>query len=274
MALITISRGTFAGGAKLAELLAKRLGYRIVSREALYQQVEEAYGLTTAQVVEIMEQAPTHLELAVERNQRLAIGKRRRRLLFALQASLCGLLQKDEAIYHGHAGHLLLPGISHVLRIRLIAPRDIRIALAMERENLTKLEATKKVDRVDSERTRWVQAFFGVNWADSAIFDMVLNLEQMTLEEAAEITAHTAKLSSFLPSEKSLKGMQDLCLSSHVLAQLASHPDTSHLEVEVGVDGGTVELLGFLSQEGRERAKKVLQEVPGVMKVETMEPGD
>lgn len=274
MAIITISRGTFAGGARLTELLSRRLGYRTVSREDLYRRVEAEYGLTTEQAIEIMEQAPTHLELAVERDQRLAIGKRRRRLLFALQACLCELLHEDEAIYHGHAGHLLLPGISHVLRIRLIAPREIRIALAMEREDLTKLEATKKIDRVDSERTRWVQAFFGVNWSDPAIFDLVVNLDQMTMEEAADIAAHTAKLPSFLPTEKSLKGMADLCLSSRVVAQLASHQDTSHLEVEVAVDGGIVQLLGFLSREGRERAMKVLQKVQGVTKIETVEPRD
>lgn len=272
MAIITISRGTFAGGARLADLLARRLGYRTISREILYQRVEQEYGFTNEQAVEIMEQAPKHVELAVDRSQRRALGKRRKQLLLALQACLCELLQKDRAVYHGNAGHFLLPDISHVLRIRLIAPRDLRIALAMEREHLTKLEATKKIDRVDSERKRWVQAFFGFNWSDPAMFDLVVNLDQMDLDEAADIAAYTAKLHSFLPTEESIKRMEDLCLSSRVMARLANHQDTSHLDVEVVVDEGTVELLGFLSQEGRERATKILQNVPGVMKVESVEP--
>ena len=44
MAVITISRGTFAGGEKLASALAQRLGYRAISREALYRQVQAEHG--------------------------------------------------------------------------------------------------------------------------------------------------------------------------------------------------------------------------------------
>ena len=56
MAIITISRGTFAGGQKLAALLAERLSYRAVSRELLYLKVKEDYGFSSEQTAEIMEQ--------------------------------------------------------------------------------------------------------------------------------------------------------------------------------------------------------------------------
>ncbi|MGC9027548.1 MAG: cytidylate kinase family protein, partial [bacterium] len=45
MAIITISRGTFSGGQMLAECLAKKLGYKSISREILIE-VAEKYGIS------------------------------------------------------------------------------------------------------------------------------------------------------------------------------------------------------------------------------------
>ncbi|MGB9736313.1 MAG: cytidylate kinase family protein, partial [bacterium] len=45
MAIITISRGTFSGGQMLAECLAKKLGYKSISREILIEAAEK-YGIS------------------------------------------------------------------------------------------------------------------------------------------------------------------------------------------------------------------------------------
>lgn len=269
MAIITISRGTFAGGEKLAELLAKRLSYRSVSRELLYTKLEEDYGFTTQEAAEIMEQAPSHLEFAVAKHDRKALGLRRRQLFFSLQASLCQLLGEDGVVYHGQSGHMLLPGVAHVLRVRLIAPRHVRVDLAMQREKLSKFEAAQKVDRVDSERARWTKAFFTADWSDPALYDMVFNLEGMTLDEMADVIAHTAKLPSFVPTAESKQAMRNLCLSSRVLAQLVRQPETATLEVEIVVDEGTIRVLGHLAAADLKAAVGVVEGVEGVKQVKT-----
>lgn len=267
MAIITISRGTFAGGEQLATLLADRLGYREFSRETLYQRVEECYGFTAEEASEVMEQAPTHLEIAGKGQQRRSLGRRRRQFFYALQATLCRLIEDDDVVYHGQAGHLLLPEISHVLQVRLIAPRGLRVDMAMEREQISRFAASQKIDRVDSERGRWTQSFYGVNWGDPSLFDMVINLKDMSIEEAAEIIAVAAEQPFRRATEASRDEMRNLCLSSQVMARLVTDPQTSHLDMEVEARGGRVKVLGFLKDKDRELVRKVARQVEGVSRL-------
>jgi len=268
MAIITISRGTFAGGEKLAAALAQRLGYRTVSREQLYQHVQADHDFKAEELAELLEEAPSLRAQVAERRSRLSFGERRRQLFIAVQASLCALVKADRVIYHGQAGQLLLPGISHVLRLRLIAPRHQRIEMAMEREGITRSEAGQKIDRVDNERARWTQSFFNVDWADPLLFDMLLNLENLTVGEAAEIVVHAVQLPRFSTSDASQKKMADLALASRVSACLATNPATAAVPVEVVADGGLVKLLGLPNQDDVESVSKVVQKIEGVQKIE------
>jgi cytidylate kinase len=271
MAIITISRGTFGGGQKLAELLAKRLGYRLVSREDLYHHLEENYGFTPEQAAEIMEQAPDRREHVVTKQNRVLLGQKRRQLFYALQASLCEFLRGDNVVYHGQAGNLLLPGFSHLLRLRLIAPHPMRVKMAMERESMSKIDAVKKIDRVDSERARWTQAFFGVSWEDPSLFDMVINLEYMTLDEAADVVAHTVALPSYKTTAESRKALGDVCLASFVAAEISSNPETAHLEVDTEARDGVVRILGLHNAAELEKVRSVAGKVEGAKKFEAAE---
>ena len=270
MAVITISRGTFAGGERLATTVADRLGYRVVSREQLYAQVQDDHSISLVEATEIMEQAPSPLDLAASKDRRLSLGRRRRQLLLALQASLCQLLESGNVVYHGLVGHLVLPGVPQVLRVRLIAPHALRVKLAQEREGLSHFEAVRRVDQVDSERQRWTQSFFGVSWSDPSLFDLVLNLERISVDEAAELAASATKLPAFRFDRAARKELLDLGLRSRVRAHLMAHPETAHLEVEVDADGeqGLVILEGMLADEDQRLAEKVARQIADVRRVE------
>jgi cytidylate kinase len=269
VAIITISRGTYAGGERLAQLLAERLGYRSVSREHLYQHVAEHHGFSIPEAEEIMEHSPDPFDLLGDARSSFGLGHRRRQLVFALRASLCELLQDDRAIYHGYAGHLLLRGISHLLRVRLIAPRGLRITMAMERNGIGRPEALELVSRVDAERARWTLSLFGLHWDAPSIFDMVLNLERMSLEEAADLTVRAVELPSYRSTDGSHRAMENLRLSSQVMARLLSHSRTAHLDLRVQVDGSTLLVFGRLGDEELARVAEVAREVAGVASVRT-----
>ena len=54
MAIITVSRGTCAGGERLANLVGEKLGFKVVSRELLYARVAEQYGFGPDRVSSLM----------------------------------------------------------------------------------------------------------------------------------------------------------------------------------------------------------------------------
>jgi len=252
MAIITISRGTFAGGATLATLLGQRLGFRTVSREMLYHKAGEDFGVSDEELAQIMTWTPSRRDPAVDQ---------RRRLFVSIQAALCALLQDDDVVYHGQAGHLLLPEIAHVVRVRLIAPRTKRIEMAIERETISAHQASCRIDQVDSRRSRWTEFVFGANWADPSLYDVVLNLDRMDLEDAAEIVRHTARLPAFRATDESRCRLQDLALQSAVLARLLGDSVTANLELKVEACGGRVTLSGPVDSSRRQRVLEVARQV-------------
>ncbi len=84
-------------------------------------------------------------------------------------------------MYHGNAGHLLLKGGPHVLRVRIIAPMEFRLKMAQDRLKLSRAEALDYIARMDQDRRKWAQYLYGVDWGDPANYDIVLNLEHMTI---------------------------------------------------------------------------------------------
>ena len=260
MAIITISRGTFAGGKQLAALLAQRLGYTQVSRELLYETVRQQYGFTTEELARTMDRSPGKLH---------HVGEHRRRLLIAVQAALCDLVKDGEVVYHGQMGHLLLPDISHVLRIRLIASRARRMELAMEAEQINRYEAGRRIDRVDAERSRWTQFVFGTNWADPSRYDMVLNLENMSVPEATDVVVTATSRPCFLPTDASRQELADLTVSARVRAILIADPATAELDLKVEVERGQVYLWGLTDPEALESVTSLIDEAEGVRGVTT-----
>ena len=243
MPLITLSRGTFTGSRHLVDRLVARLGYRTVSRKELYQKVHETYGADWDEVATIMERPPTLIEFAQGRKGGQS-GKQRWRLFFAFQATLCDLLGLEKGLYHGQAGHLLLPGIQHVLRVRIVTPRAHRIANAMGKKSINRIEAIRRIEQVDSERARWTRAFYGVDWSDPTIFDLVLNLDTMSRDEAVDLIETAQRLPSFQITEASRNAMSDLYIQSRIMARLLYTPETADLGLTVEAEGGHVKLRG------------------------------
>jgi cytidylate kinase len=237
MAIITLSRGTFSGGEALALKLGERLGCRVISREVLAEAAVH-YGVSEADLAEAMDKGPGLWDRFLHS---------RRRYLAFVQVALCDQAAGDKIVYHGHAGHLLLRGVRHVLRVRLIAPLDYRIAEVGKRKGLSREEAADYIAKVDRERERWTRFLYGVDWHDPSLYDLVLNLEHLDTEAACSAVAATLTHPQFQPDAESLRAFADLHLGSRVRAALAADADTALADVEVRAASGVVEIEGKLA---------------------------
>jgi hypothetical protein len=159
-------------------------------------------------------------------------------------------------VYHGHAGHLLLAGISHVIRVRVIADMEFRIKAAMTRLNVGRNEAIARIREIDKQRIKWTQFLYGVEWRDPSLYDIVLNLEHMSVDSACEIVARMTELEDFKPTPQSMKAMEDLTLGSLVWAALSRDPRTRAADVKVVADDGVVTITGTT------RSESVLLAIP------------
>ena len=256
--IITISRGSFSGGTVLAECVAEKLGYRLLSREILAAAAKR-YGVAEDKLARALERAPGLWE---------RLGRERQLYITYIQAALCEFLQEDNVVYHGHAGHLLLRGITHVLRVRIIAPMDYRIGAAMASLRCGREEAEAHVRRVDEDRARWTRFLYDIDWDSPLLYDLVVNLEGMSVETACAVVRATAGQPEFQPTVASRKALRDLTLACRVRAALAKDEVTARLEVEVAADDGTAILQGSLrDEEEAQTVRAVVARVAGVAAV-------
>ena len=260
MSIIAISRGTLSGGEALAKGVAERLGYRCVSREVILE-AAWAYGVPADELLSAMEKRPPLWE-------RLA-GKRTTYLTF-MRASLCEHARGGNLVYHGYLGHLLLPGIAHVLGVRVIADMDFRLQAAMQQQHLARPAAIAYLEKVDKERRQWTRFLYDVDWDDPHLYDVVLNLSRVSLSAACETVVRLASQAEFQPTAASVKAMEDLALSSRVSAELARDPRTRSAVLQVMADGGIVTVIGTTqSPEVVGAVPVVARQADGVKEVKT-----
>jgi len=168
MAIITISRGTFSGGLMLAEDLAEKLGYKDIGREEIIETASKKYGIPEEKLFNAVVKGPSAFQrFTYEREQYLAY----------FQAVLCEHAKPDNMVYHGNTGHFLLKGVPHVLRVRIVAPMELRIKFVMDRQELSRHDAIKYIEKVDKQRIKWTKFLYGVDWRSPELYDIVFNLE-------------------------------------------------------------------------------------------------
>jgi cytidylate kinase len=261
MSIIAISRGTFSGGETLAKRVAERVGYECLSRETNLEAAAKEYGVPAEQLTAEMDKRPSFWHRV--------LGERTAYLTF-VRAALCEQARGGKLVYHGYLGHLLLPGISHVIRVRVIADLEFRLTALMQQRNLEHKEALAHIEKVDRERRQWIRFLFDVDWDDPQLYDLVLNLSRMSLDTACETVTHLTEHPEFKPTPFSLKAMEDLTLQSRVSAALARDPRTQNAELTVTATEGFVTITGTTrSMRVEEAVGMVARQVHGVEEVQS-----
>lgn len=220
----------------LAKALSEKLGYDVVGREEVVKDASQ-FDASQEELREALLKPPT-------------IGSRlthsRRRYLAFVQFALCQRIQTGNVIYHGNAGHLLLRGIPHLFCVRLIAPLTFRLEQVMKKQDMSRDDAMKYIEKVDHEREAWTRLVYGVNYLDPHLYDLVVNLKALTVTTAVEMVAHAVQQPEFAITDDGRNAVADLLLGSRVRAVLAADKTTASTEVKVEAKGGCVFLSGRL----------------------------
>jgi cytidylate kinase len=94
-----------------------------------------------------------------------------------------------KAIIVGRAGSQVTKGMELGVRLRIVAPLDVRIQRMMERSGLNERRARDEVRRLDAHRARLLKNHFRVDIDDPTGYDAVWNTSGVSVEEIAEAVA-------------------------------------------------------------------------------------
>jgi cytidylate kinase len=233
MSIITISRGTASGGKEFAENLAAKLGYPCLSREQLS---EEAIKLNVP---------VGKLQTAMVKPPRVykRLGAQREFYLSTVTMILCKYAQEGNLVYHGHTGHLLLSGVPHIFRIRVLADMEYRIENVMNKLGLSREKAVIYIQNVDTDRDKWVRFLYGVDWHDPSQYDLIVNLDHLGIANAATALCAMVELPDFKLTPASDKALKNLYLTSRARFLLASDHRTSYADLKVSANNGVVQVI-------------------------------
>jgi len=117
--------------------------------------------------------------------------------------------RNDNIVYHGLAGHFFLKDIPHVLKIRINADMDTRVQEEMRRENISAEEALRVLENDDQERRKWSIQVYGIDTWDSRLYDLVINISTLNIEDAVDIIYSILQKPTFQSTLKSRKLVAD-----------------------------------------------------------------
>jgi cytidylate kinase len=261
MAIITISRGSYSKGKEIAEGVAERLGYECVSRDMLLE-ASEHFNIPEIKLVRALHDAPSVLE-------RFTHGKEK--YLAFIQENILKHAQKDNIVYHGLAGYFMLKNVGHVLKVRILADMEDRVRLEMEREGLSEEKARRLLRKDDEERRKWTLALEGKDPWDPSLYDMIIHIHRITVEDSIGIICSTVGLEHFKTTPESQKAVDDLLLACQVKIKLIDELPAC----TVSADDGSVfvcatkDITRDLTQEAKlaNQVRTLLDGTPGVKEI-------
>ena len=181
--VVTVSRGYGALGKEIAQTLADTLGVRCCDRMIL-QEVAKRANVD----VELVKQLDERIKnVGSDWWKSLFRGKSysAERYLHHLVKVVVNISMKGGVIV-GRGAHLIL-GPERCFRVRIVGSPERCAERISAREGLDIEAARKRVEQVNRDRAEYINELYGVHADDSSNFDLVLNTDRFTVNDAVTL---------------------------------------------------------------------------------------
>lgn len=117
-----------------------------------------------------------------------------RRFVQAISQAIRDLAQSGNIVFIGRASNLVLKDHPQALHIGLVAPRERRVAVIMEREHLDQPSAERRLVQVERAREIYYRRFYKADPRDPSQYHLVVNTGRLTFHQAADLIARLAEI--------------------------------------------------------------------------------
>ncbi|MBU4278113.1 MAG: cytidylate kinase-like family protein [Proteobacteria bacterium] len=230
MSIVLITAPAHSMARVLAQKLADKTGWPQYSRDRLAEEAH-AQGIKLSRLEASIIKAPIVSEkLAWEKEIYLSF----------VTDVLYKKIQDQNLIYTGRAAHLLFPGVKNILRVGVSVPMEIRADIVAKQLNLNPGKALDYLKSLDVDIMKWVHYVHRADLRDTSNYDLQLNLENLSLANAADVLMQLAELPEFHLSDESVSHLEDLHLAARATLHLALNKETSNLNLGVRASGKVV----------------------------------
>ena len=265
MRIVTISRLLGAYGDIIAPIVARRMGLSLIGRDQLHELAQGCDPeFTDICSIYETEHGPHFFErIFFDRPSYTSVFE----ALTFEQAS------RGNVVIVGRGAQIILREIPGVARVRIVAPKDIRVKRIMERLNFSRDEAEDYAHKYDHERENLVRSIFQSDPQDWSLYDVIVNTERFSAGDAAQFVIDAVEKIEKVPDEEALKeSLRNRALAKRIEAlirKVLTSAVARYVMVKVE-PGGLVNLSGRIREKtNKEKAEELASQFPGVTKVES-----
>jgi cytidylate kinase len=307
MAIITISRGSHSHGKEIAEKVAQKLGYECIAREILIEAadqfnipevklikalenaptmrnsftygrekyvsfIEEAFlahvqkdnvvyhglaghfflkDIEHALKVRIIADIEDRVHLEIERKQEAA-----------------GPTPPDQPVEREDLG-----GFSRFMKKLENVMAAAGVAAEGDADSAKKIDPAPPEDprelikREDEKRRQWSLALYGIDTADPSLYDLVVHVRKLTVDDAADIICHAVDRPQFATTPESQLALDDLVLAARAKAVIVNTWPGVRVTAHHGAIVVHTQATMVQEPEVRRRITEVARNVKGVTDV-------
>jgi cytidylate kinase len=264
MAVIAMTREMGSLGRDVAAGLSEQMGLRVVHHELVERDLAGRLGVRESAVHHFLEGSASLFE-------RWKIDKKK--LSRYTAEEILELARSGDVLIRGWGATALLRSIPHVVCVRVCAPMSFREQVMMERLGTADRElARREIERSDAAHTRVVQSFFGVDWQNPLLYNLVLNTERLAIETCVKLVREVAESPAFQETADSRSVLADKLVGARVRSVLNDRFEGAGFglsSIDGTVTAGKVTLTGTaVSVELIGEAERLVRQIQGVKDVE------
>lgn len=181
---ITVSRESGSGGKPIAEMVAKALKFELLD-EVLAEEVAKS-AKKRKELIESVDEKSRGLVSDVI--QSVLNPEYISDMTYIRHVTRVILLKahKGKVVILGRGANFMIPSGAG-LRVRIQAPYNVRVKRAIKYEKIDLDRAREIIRKVDTERKDFVRQYFNKNISNANYYDLILNTEHMTMEDAGDL---------------------------------------------------------------------------------------
>jgi len=190
VSLITISREPGSGGNLVGQGLAYLLECDLFHQQVLHEMAKSS-SVNSAVLKTLDERGISMVEDWIQSlvNTRHLWPDRYLRHLMRIIGAIG---KHGRAVVIGRGANFILPP-EQTLRIRVVAPRKIRVQNVAREFHVAKDKAMLRVIRAENDRQAFIRKYFNADIADPANYDLLLNTEKLSIDQAVKIVHASLK---------------------------------------------------------------------------------
>ena len=270
MPIVTLSRLPGSLGDELAQALAERLGFRLVTRPELIRLADEQLGGpgTWERSPELGERAPSFW-------QRVTRERQHYRYCAILRSVVFQRAEQDDVVIAGLGAGRVLRGHPQVLAVLVTAPPELRLDRIAERGfedvagPLPRPRARDLLRRREQDSGAYMRYMFGIDWLEAHHWDLVLDTGRFDVPQSVELLSAIVERGLLRATSADRQRLADLALATRVEGAMLAQPGLMGDRLRVVAESGRVRLEGVVGDEAdRAAAEHAARAVPGVRELQ------